>query len=51
MIKLQQFKFTWQWDDYWWGDYVVSGSEKTFTAYIVIDPKVTIIYIDGTFVD
>lgn len=42
---------TWQWDDYWWGDYVVSGSEKTFTAYIVIDPKVTIIYMDGTFVD
>lgn len=40
----------WQWDDYWWGDYEVSGSRKECTAYIVADPYVTIVYRDGSFV-
>lgn len=33
---------TWEYDDYWWGDYEVSGSRKTHIAYLVIDPYVTI---------
>lgn len=39
---------TWQWDDYWWGDYVVSGSRKTGTGYITVQPYVTIVFRDGT---
>lgn len=41
---------TWQWDDYWWGDYVVSGSRKTGTGYIVANPYVSVVFRDGTFV-
>lgn len=38
---------TWKWDDYWWGDYEVAGSRESFYAYYVIDPMITIQYIDG----
>lgn len=41
---------TWQVDDYWWGDYEVSGSRKTYEGYIVIRPYLTIVYDDGSFV-
>ena len=33
---------TWQYDDYWWGDYEVSGSRKSYTAYINYTPYVTV---------
>lgn len=39
---------TWQVDDYWWGDYEVDGSRKIYTAYLTINPTVTIYYEDGT---
>ena len=40
---------TWKYDDYWWGDYEVSGSRESFTAYLTFNPFVTIVYRDGTF--
>lgn len=41
---------TWQVDDYWWGDYEVSGSRKTYEGYITVRPYLTIVYDDGSFV-
>lgn len=35
---------TWSWDDFWWGDYEVSGSRRIETAYLSIDPCITLIY-------
>lgn len=39
---------TWMWDDYWWGDYEVSGSRESFVVYLTINPFVTICYSDGS---
>lgn len=33
---------TWKYDNYWWGNYTVSGSTKYFTSYITVDPFVTL---------
>lgn len=43
------YKVTWKswlWDDYWYGAVIVDGTTKTHTAYITVDPYVTI-YIRG----
>lgn len=39
---------TWQYDDYWWGNYEVSGSRKSFSTYCTINPFITMIFRDGS---
>lgn len=38
----------WQYDDYWWGDYEVSGSRSSFVTYVTLDPYVTVALEGGT---
>lgn len=41
----------WQYDNWWWGDYEVSGSRSTFYTYITYDPFVTIALANGTILE
>ena len=41
---------TWMYDNYWWGDYEVSGSRESFVTYLTVDPLITIGYTDGTII-
>ncbi len=38
----------WQYDNYWWGNYEVSGSRTSFNTYIALNPYITICLEDGT---
>ena len=38
----------WQYDNYWWNNYEVSGSRKSFTSYLSLDAYVTVALEDGT---
>lgn len=40
---------TWSVDNYWWGDYIVSGTEIEHTAYVTVSPFVTIVF-DGELI-
>lgn len=47
------YKLTWQrWvmENYWWGDYEEADSRHTYTAYLTVNPTVTIYLEDGTIV-
>ncbi len=37
----------WQYDNYWWGNYEVSGSRSTYYTYLALNPFVTIAYQDS----
>ncbi len=38
----------WQYDNYWWNNYEVSGFRKSFTSYISLDAYVTVALENGT---
>lgn len=40
----------WQYDDYWWGNYVVDGSRSAYYTYITLKPFITVGFEDGSFV-
>ena len=41
---------TWEWDDYWLGAQIVPGSTWIHNDYVVCNPIVTIVYMEGGFV-